>query len=77
MERHRKAGDFKKYGYFEGIEIRDEPALLVLVGPLLAFHKTFDRLVALFLEDVPLMQVGIHQSWKRDIKILRRKGLLG
>jgi hypothetical protein len=76
VERHRKAGDFEAYGYFQGVELQNQPAVLVLVAPLLAFHKTFDRLTALLPETVPLMQIGIHQSWKREIKILRRKGLL-
>lgn len=77
VERHRKAGDFTAKGYFRGLEIRDEPALLVVVAPLLAFHRTMDRLVSALPREVPLMQVGINQSWKREIKILRRKGALG
>src|SRR6185503_1592555 len=40
VERHRKAGDFQNKGYFAGCSLQDAPALLVLVAPLLAFHKT-------------------------------------
>lgn len=77
VEHHRKAGDFAARGYFRGTEIRNEPALLVVVAPLLAFHRSMDRLVAVLPHNLPLMQVGINQSWKREIKILRRKGALG
>jgi hypothetical protein len=77
VERHRKAGDFQSKGYFQGLEIRDEPALLVVVAPLLAFHRTLDGLVEMLPHNLPLMQIGINQSWKRSIKILRRKGGLG
>jgi len=77
VERHRKAGDFQAKGYFRGLEIQDEPALLVVVAPLLAFHRTLDGLVSMLPHDLPLMQIGINQSWKREIKILRRKGALG
>jgi hypothetical protein len=77
VERHRKAGDFQAKGYFRGLEIRDEPALLVVVAPLLAFHRTLDGLVEMLPRNLPLMQIGINQSWKREIKILRRKGTLG
>jgi hypothetical protein len=76
VERHRKAGDFTTNGYFGGIEIRDEPSLLVLVAPLLLFHRTLDRLTAMLPKTVPLLQIGINQTWKRKIKILRRKGPL-
>jgi len=76
VERHRKAGDFAAKGYFKGIRIQDQPALLVLVAPLLAFHKTLDRLVGLLPNSVPLVRIGINQEWKREIKILHRQGLL-
>jgi len=77
VERHRKAGDFQAKGYFRGLSILDEPALLVVVAPLLAFHRTLDGLVRMLPRNLPFMQIGINQSWKRQIKILRRKGTLG
>ena len=27
-------------------------------------------------EDVPLVEIGINQTWKRKIKVLRRKGMV-
>lgn len=76
VERHRKAGDFLTKGYFGGCTLRDEPAVLVLVAPLLAYHKTVGRLVAALPKHIPLMEIGINQTWKREIKILRRKGIV-
>ncbi|HEX4997915.1 MAG TPA: hypothetical protein VFY29_06805 [Terriglobia bacterium] len=74
VERHRKAGDFQPAGYFEGIEILDRPALLIVAAPLLSFHKTFDRLVSFFPAEVPLTQLGLSDLWKKEIRVLRRKG---
>jgi hypothetical protein len=76
VERHRKAGDFQTKGYFAGRPLRNDPALLVLVAPLLAYHKTAGRMIAMLPADVPLIEIGINQSWKRQIKVLRRKGAL-
>ena len=76
VERHRKAGDFLRKGYFRGCTLKDEPALLVLVAPLLAYHKTAGRLIATLPAAVPLMEIGINQGWKREIKVLRRKGVV-
>jgi hypothetical protein len=76
VERHRKALDFQTKGYFAGRRLRDEPALLVLVAPLLTYHKTAGRMIATLPPEVPLMEIGINQTWKREIKILRRKGML-
>jgi hypothetical protein len=77
VERHRKAGDFAAKGYFKGCRLSDEPALLVLVAPLLAYHRTVGRLIPALPDELPLMQIGINQAWKKDIKILRRKGMVG
>jgi hypothetical protein len=77
VERHRKAGDFETSGYFRGIRIRDEPALLVMVAPLLMFHKSMGRLLLTLPKTVPLLQLGINQRWKKEIKVLRRQGALG
>ncbi len=77
VERHRKAGDFTSHGYFKGIQLRDEPAVLVMVAPLLSFHRAVDRLTAFLPRELPMMQIGINQGWKKEIKVLRRKGALG
>ena len=69
-------GDFETKGYFHGRHLRDETALLVLVAPLLSYHKTAGPLIATFPADIPLLEIGINQTWKRDIKVLRRKGIL-
>jgi hypothetical protein len=77
VERHRKRGDFQRKGYFNGVMLEDNAALLVLVAPLLAFHRTLDRLVSVFPSDVPLLKIGLNQAWKRELKVLRRQGPLG
>ncbi len=93
VERHRKAGDFLRKGYFSGRmlgqasdqalgralggALKNEPALLVLVAPLLEYHKTATRMIAALPPDIPLLEIGINQTWKREIKVLRRKGMLG
>jgi hypothetical protein len=76
VERHRKAGDFANKGYFSGGPVRDEPALVVLVAPLLAYHKTIPHLIASLPREVPLMEIGINQTWKNRIKVLRRRGMV-
>jgi hypothetical protein len=76
VERHRKAGDFQRNGYFAGCRLQNEPALLVLVAPLLAYHKTTSRMIGVLPRDIPLMEIGINQTWKKGIKTLRRKGVL-
>ena len=59
VERHRKSGDFQRSGYFRNVALKDQPALLILVAPLLAFHRTLQRLVSVFPQEVPLLQIGL------------------
>jgi hypothetical protein len=77
VERHRKAGDFEANGYFRNIRVQNQPAILVMVAPLLSFHRSLGRLLAVLPPTLPLLQVGINQTWKQEIKVLRRKGALG
>jgi hypothetical protein len=77
VERHRQAGDFQQKGYFKGCAIRDEATILVLAAPLLDFHKTLPHLRPALPENIPLLEIGINQMWKTEIKILRRRGSLG
>jgi hypothetical protein len=72
VEKHRKQHDFETKGYFRGRTLRHEPPMLVLVAPLLAFHRTFQRLIRFFPKSVSVMQIGINQAWKKDLKVLRR-----
>jgi hypothetical protein len=76
VEKHRRNGDFQNRGYFPGRRIADEPAMLVLVAPLLAYHRSSSRMIAALPAEVPVMEIGISQSWKRQIKVLRRKGMV-
>jgi hypothetical protein len=43
---------------------------------LLAYHKTAGRISATLPAEVPLIEIGINQTWKKEIKVLRRKGTL-
>ena len=76
VEHHRKAGDFARKGYFPGCNLLNEPALLVLVAPLLAYHKTSHMLTTLLAPAIPLLEIGLNQAWKKEIKVLRRRGML-
>jgi hypothetical protein len=76
VERHRKSNDFLMKGYFKGCQLKDQPAVLVLVAPLLAYHRSAGRLISVLPDSVPLLEIGINQNWKRRVKILRRRGIV-
>ena len=63
-------------GYFKGCHLADQPAVLVMVAPLLTYHRNMEKLISALPNNVPLLQIGINQGWKRDVKILRRSGVV-
>ena len=75
VERHRRANDFIMKGYFKGCSLADQPAVLVLVAPLLTYHRSIGRLVSALPDSLPLLQIEINQGWKRNVKVLRRRGM--
>lgn len=74
VSRHHQLGEFERKGYFPGLTIRPESPILLTVAPLLAYHRTFDRLIAEFPARIPLQVLGISENWRRGIKVLRRAG---
>jgi len=43
---------------------------------LLAYHKTSHLLTTLLAPALPLLEIGLNQAWKKEIKVLRRRGVL-
>jgi hypothetical protein len=73
VEWHRRRGDFERRGYFPGVKIADRPAMVLLVSPLLRFHRTFNLIAGWIHESIPVYKVGITEEWRRGIKVVRRE----
>jgi hypothetical protein len=77
IEWHRRRGDFRRRGYFPGVDIIDEPALLFLISPLLRFHRTFDLVARWIDRRVPAYKVGINDNWREGVKVLVKEPIHG
>jgi hypothetical protein len=73
IEWHRRRGDFQRRGYFPGVELADRPAMVLLVSPLLRFHRTFNLVAGWIHEVVPVYKVGITDDWRRGLKVVYRE----
>ena len=74
VERHRKAG--AKWLLFR-VPVARRKFVAVLVAPLLEYHKTSGQRMDWLPADVPLIEIGLNQTWMKEIKVLRRQGMLG
>jgi hypothetical protein len=72
---HGQRGDFKRRGYFSGIELSDEPPVLYLVAPLFRFHWATTLIARTFSTDVPIYRIGINEDWRAKIRVLMRERL--
>jgi len=66
-------GQFQQFGYFQGIELADSPPLLYLVCPAFRFHSTTGRMLRYLDPTIRIVQVGINDGWREEIKILFRR----
>jgi hypothetical protein len=69
----QERGQFQRFGYFPGIELADSAPLVYLVSPAFRFHSTTGRMLRYLDPDIRIIQVGINDGWREDIKILYRR----
>jgi hypothetical protein len=69
----QERGQFQEFGYFPGIELADSAPLVYLVSPAFRFHSTTGRMLRYLDPAIRIIQVGINDGWREDIKILFRR----
>jgi len=75
VEWHRKRNDFRRRGYFAGIELSDESPMLYLVAPLFRFHRTLETVARWIDRRAQVFRIGITENWRAGIKVLLRESL--
>jgi hypothetical protein len=69
----QERGQFQQFGYFPGIELAHSTPLVYLVSPAFRFHSTTGRMLRYLDPAIHIVQVGINDGWREDIKILFRR----
>lgn len=70
---HHREGDFLRYGYFPGVELRPEPPLLWLVAPGLRFHPATDVILRYLSPEIQVTRIGLNETWRRGLQIVFRQ----
>lgn len=68
-------GQFQEYGYFNGLELCNDPPLLYLVCPAFRFHSTTKSVLRYFDPAINIIQVGLNDQWREGPKVLFRRAL--
>ncbi|MGO8788256.1 MAG: hypothetical protein ACLQVL_12860 [Terriglobia bacterium] len=68
---------FQEFGYFQDFELSDAAPLLYLVSPAFRFHSTNEKLLRYFDRKIPVILIGINDTWRKEIKVLFRHEMPG
>ena len=70
---HHRQDDFRRYGYFTGVELQQEPPLLYLVAPGFRFHPSTDIVLRYLSPEVEVTRVGLNENWRRGLRVVFRQ----
>ena len=74
---HHQRGEFRKFGYFAGLEggrgLAPDPPLLLLVAPALRVHPATDTLLRYLSPEIDCELLGIDERWRDELKVVFRK----
>jgi len=67
---HFERGDFRRCGYFPGVELRPEAPLLWLVAPAFEFHAHNEVVLRYLCPEVPIRRIGLNESWRAGVQVV-------
>lgn len=70
---HHQRGEFPRFGYFAGRDLKKEPPLLYLVAPALRVHPATDTLLGYFSPQVQWTLLGVDERWREGVRVVFRK----
>jgi hypothetical protein len=70
---HHARGEFQRFGYFPGRELRAEKPLLFLVAPALHVHPATDTLLHYISREIDCVLLGIDERWRDGVRVVFRK----
>jgi hypothetical protein len=70
---HHTRGEFQRFGYFPGSELRADKPLLFLVAPALHVHPATDTLLRYISPEVDWALLGIDERWREGVRVVFRK----
>ena len=73
IEFERRAGRLRKAKIFGDLEIRDEPALIYLVAPMLGFHRSFRFLAKTIAAEIEIYRFDLNQNWRENLQVIRQE----
>jgi len=72
VRKHLLAGDFERFGYFEGHVISRESPRILLVAPALEFHSTTETVLSALSPEIEVTRIGLAADWRSGLRVMFR-----
>ncbi|MBT9332247.1 hypothetical protein D0Y96_014425 [Acidipila sp. 4G-K13] len=69
----QRTGEFRKLGYFAGVELADAAPVLYLVAPALRVHPANEIVLKHFSPEVPWELIALDEQWRKRRRVIFRK----
>lgn len=69
---HLESGEFAKFGYFPGVELRKDTPRLLLIAPALEFHPTSETILSFLRPDITVERIGLSADWRETTRVMFR-----
>ncbi|MGI9034895.1 MAG: hypothetical protein ACR2GD_02535 [Pyrinomonadaceae bacterium] len=73
IEIERRAGNLQKAKIFVDAQIKNEPALIYHVAPMLAFDRDFKFMAQTVLPEIEIYRFDLNENWRENLRVLRRE----
>jgi len=73
VRRHLARGEFRSYGIFPGVEIREAPPLVYVVAPAVYFHSVTGILLEALSPQIEAVHVSLTENWRRGMRVVMRQ----
>ncbi|HWZ84241.1 MAG TPA: hypothetical protein VNW47_16555 [Terriglobales bacterium] len=70
---HQERGEFRKFGYFPGIDLSSRKPLLLLVAPAFHVHPATDAVLRYLSPEIEWELFGIDEHWREGVRAVFRK----
>lgn len=73
IEIERRRENLQKAKIFGDLKIKNEPSLIYLVAPLLAFHRDFDFLAQTIAPEIEIYRFDLNENWRERLRVIRQE----
>lgn len=70
---HQERGEFRRFGYFPGVEMSDRKPLPFMVAPALHVHPATNTILRHLSPEIEWELFGIDERWRDGVRVVFRK----